>query len=85
MNTFFCVKRVLKSEYDISVHLESEDLASQLTKAIAENHNENLYSLACELWDELSKDNPNHSTQVELLHQRHHLDNAWQHNVDTVH
>gem|GEM_PF-4710108 len=85
MKLLMQVKRVLKSEYDISVHLESEDLASQLTKAIAENHNESLYSLACELWDELSKANPNHATQVELLHQRHHLDDAWEHQLETVH
>ena len=85
MKLLMQVKRVLKSEYDISVHLESEDLASQLTKAIADNHDENLYSLACELWDELRKNNPSNPTQAELLDQRHHLDDAWQHNQGTVH
>lgn len=85
MKLLMQVKRVLKSEYNISVHLESEDLASQLTKAIAEHHDENLYGLACELWDELSKANPSHSTQTELIHQRHHLDDAWSHSSDTVH
>ena len=85
MKLLMQVKRVLKREYGISVHLESEDLASQLTKAIADNHDEGLYSLACELWDELGKSNPSNSTQAELLDQRHHLDDAWQHYEGTVH
>lgn len=85
MKLLMQVKRVLKSEYDVSVHLESEDLAEQLTKAITQNHDEKLYQLACELWDELSRSNPNHATQRELIHQRHHLDDAWEHHSATVH
>lgn len=85
MKLLMQVKRVLKSEYNISVHLESEDLAEQLTKAISTSHDESLYKLACQLWDELSRSNPNHSTQMELMHQRHHLDDAWEHYSEAVH
>lgn len=73
------VKRVLKSDYDISVHLESEDLADQLTIAISKSHDENLYNLACQLWDELSRANPNQPTHAELQGQREHLELVWQH------
>jgi len=85
MKLLMQVKRALKSQHNISVHLESEDLAEQLTTAISESHDEKLYTLACELWDELSRSNPNHSTQVELKGQRQHLDHAWEHPAETVH
>lgn len=79
------VKRILKHDYNISVHLQSENLAEQIAEAISASHDENLYHLACDLWDELEKTNDTGEARTELRIQRDHLVSAWHHDSSTVH
>jgi len=78
------VKRMLKSNYNIRIQLQHDDLGDHLAQAVCESHDEELYNMVHNLWEELSKDNSNKEARIELEQNKLHLESAWSSN-DTMH
>ena len=71
------VKRILKSNYNIRIHLQHEDLGDHIAQAISESHDEELYQMVHDLWEELGASSSNRDAKNELRQNMFQLENAW--------